>query len=103
MKLSNQIMNLPCRREDYDFVNTKDRLLYKEGHRDARHDACDIIAEHESTQLEHDKETLSIILWLLRRLPRCYGLPPHVEPEILRLSGLTGINCAEELNERIVK
>lgn len=55
------------------------------------------------TQLEHDKECLSIILWLLRRLPHCYGMPPHVTPEILRLSKLTGIDCADVLNERMEK
>jgi hypothetical protein len=39
------IMNIPCRRADSDFPDAASRLLYKEGHRDARHDAADLVLE----------------------------------------------------------
>lgn len=39
------IMNLPARLKDSDFASSTDRLNYKTGHRDARHDACDLLAE----------------------------------------------------------
>lgn len=41
-ELHDQIMNIPCRRADESFTNTESRLLYKEGHRDARHDAAEL-------------------------------------------------------------
>lgn len=50
-------------------------------------------------QRTRDEETLSIILWLLRRLPRAYENPPHIVNEILRLSKLTGVDCSDVLNE----
>lgn len=103
MTLSNQIMNLPCRYKDEEFGNAHLRLIYKEGHRDARHAAAELANAYEAAQLEHDKETLSIILWLLRRLPRAYENPPHIVGEVLRLSKLTGIDCTDVLNERITK
>lgn len=41
-ELHDQIMNLPCRRANHSFPNTESRLLYKEGHRDARHAAAEL-------------------------------------------------------------
>lgn len=103
MTLTAEIMNIPCRLKDSDFASTTDRLNYKTGHRDARHDACDIVQGYEASQQEHDKESLSVILWLLRRLPRTYENPPHIVGEVLRLSKLTGIDCVDVLNERMSK
>lgn len=40
--LHDQIMNIACRRADDTFLNQASRLLYKEGHRDARHDAAEL-------------------------------------------------------------
>lgn len=42
------IMNFPARLKDSDFATATDRLNYKTGHRDARHDACDLVAEFAS-------------------------------------------------------
>ena len=42
-KLHNEIMNLPCKRTDETFLNEASRLLYKEGHRDARHAAAELV------------------------------------------------------------
>ncbi|QOY96369.1 hypothetical protein IM543_11415 [Massilia sp. UMI-21] len=46
LDLPSAIMNIPCRRKDDSFPNEASRLLYKEGHRDARHDAADLALEH---------------------------------------------------------
>ena len=100
MNLHNEIMNLPDN-ATMARLGTKDSvMLYKEGHRDARHAAAELANFYEAKQQEHDKETLSTILWRLRRLPRCYGNQPHIVGEVLRLSRLTGIDCADVLNER---
>lgn len=45
LDLPSAIMNIPCRRADDTFLNEASRLLYKEGHRDARHDAADLVLE----------------------------------------------------------
>lgn len=45
LDLPGAIMNIPCRRKDSEFNKAADRLLYKEGHRDARHDAADLVLE----------------------------------------------------------
>lgn len=42
MNLHDNIMNIPCKRGDEDFKNSLSRLLYKEGHRDARHAAAEL-------------------------------------------------------------
>ena len=44
--------------------------------------------------------TLSVMLWLYRRLPRCYGRPPHIEVVVERLARHTGTDVADYLAER---
>jgi hypothetical protein len=44
-KLTADIMNIPCKRSDESFRDVDSRLLYKEGHRDARHAAVDVLLE----------------------------------------------------------
>lgn len=41
-ELHDQIMNIQYRRADDSFLNAASRLLYKEGHRDARHAAAEL-------------------------------------------------------------
>lgn len=40
--LHDQIMNIPCKITDEMFLNKASRLLYKDGHRDARHAAAEL-------------------------------------------------------------
>lgn len=47
-----------------------------------------------------DQNILSVALWLYRRLPRCYGRPPHVEGPIKALARRVGTDVAECLAER---
>lgn len=65
----------------------------------------------ENAQVEHflacspqadqaTAEILSVMLWLYRRLPRCYGRPPTVERPILELAKHAGINVVDCLAER---
>jgi hypothetical protein len=54
----------------------------------------------QSAERAADAGTLSVMLWLLRRLPRAYENPPHVVQAIKRLAGRTGTDVAECLNER---
>lgn len=51
-KLARDVMNIQCRRDDASFRDTESRLLYKEGHRDARHDAADLIEQARASQPE---------------------------------------------------
>lgn len=44
-KLTSAIMNIPCKRDDESFRDVDSRLLYKEGHRDARHSAVELVLE----------------------------------------------------------
>lgn len=44
-ELESKVMNIPARRSDMQFEHDGARLLYKEGHRDARHDAVELILE----------------------------------------------------------
>lgn len=64
MNLHNEIMNITEKRPDSSFESTHDRLLYKEGHRDARHAAAelslqapdidDIYRQHAAERLRAD-------------------------------------------------
>jgi hypothetical protein len=48
-KLNMDIMNIPCKRtlaEDAPHNDVRVYLAYKEGHRDARHAACEVVLEH---------------------------------------------------------
>lgn len=45
-------------------------------------------------------EMLSVMLWLYRRLPRCYGRPPHIEHPIKALAKVAGIDVDACLAER---
>lgn len=45
-------------------------------------------------------DTLSAMLWLYRRLPRCYGRPPHIEQPIKALAKKVSVNISECLAER---
>lgn len=46
--LMSNVMNIQCRLKDEDFSDRAERLTYKAGHRDARHDAVELIAEFAS-------------------------------------------------------
>jgi len=48
MNLHNDIMNIAEKRPDFSFENTHDRVLYKEGHRDARHAAAELAMQADS-------------------------------------------------------
>jgi hypothetical protein len=53
MNLHNEIMNLPMKREDWEFRNVFERQTYKEGHRDARHAAAELALQvPDKEQLE---------------------------------------------------
>lgn len=52
MSLHNDIMNLAEKRPDSSFENTHDRVLYKEGHRDARHAAAELSLPYEPPVME---------------------------------------------------
>ena len=56
-QLHNQIMNLQSRWVPDD----GDKIAYKRGHRDARHDAAELVAGHSSTRAE-SMETLARML-----------------------------------------
>lgn len=53
-------------------------------------------ASHESTL----KESYSALLWLYRRLPRCYESPPHIEAAIKNLAKALGEDAQEFIDER---
>lgn len=57
-KIISDVMNLQCRRKDDSFASAAERMLYKEGHRDARHDACDIIAAAKAPAAQADYRTV---------------------------------------------
>jgi hypothetical protein len=46
--LHNAIMNIPCKRADHEFMNAEHRMLYKNGHRDARHAAAELALSVEA-------------------------------------------------------
>lgn len=48
MNLHNEIMNLPSRMTRGEFLNQYDYQAYKEGHRDARHDAAELSLKYEA-------------------------------------------------------
>lgn len=50
--LHNAIMNIPCKRADHEFMNTEHRMLYKNGHRDARHAAAELALAHPAAAVE---------------------------------------------------
>lgn len=50
--LHNAIMNLPCKRADHEFMNAEHRMLYKNGHRDARHAAAELALAHPAAAVE---------------------------------------------------
>ena len=60
-ELHDEIMNIACRREDASFLNQASRLLYKEGHRDARHDAA-ALALAAAPQVVADERAASGLL-----------------------------------------
>ena len=47
-----------------------------------------------------DEDNLSVMLWLLRRLPRCYDNPTHVVQAIERLAKRTGTDVSDSFSER---
>lgn len=51
-------------------------------------------------QAGEDANNLSVMLWLLRRLPRAYANPPNVVGPILRLAKRTGTDISDCLAER---
>lgn len=57
-------------------------------------------AEDAREQQPDDADNLSVMLWLLRRLPRAYGNPPFVEQAINRLAKRTGTDVADSFAER---
>lgn len=48
--LHNAIMNIPCKRADSEFMNAEHRMLYKNGHRDARHAAAELATATQVAQ-----------------------------------------------------
>lgn len=52
MNLHDQIINLPCKREDWEFRNVFERQTYKEGHRDARHAAAELALQAEQRLID---------------------------------------------------
>jgi hypothetical protein len=105
-KLHNDIMNLPCGKvPPFPFSSgqcaSQELRAYKEGHRDARHAAAELVSafspDHEHPNLSN---TLSTMLWLYRRLPAGYGRPPFVEADIISLANEVGQDVSEFLAER---
>lgn len=46
--LQSEIMNIPAKRPDDEFAEATWRICYKEGHRDARHAAAELVAAFAS-------------------------------------------------------
>ncbi|WP_292041536.1 hypothetical protein [Massilia sp. UBA6681] len=82
LDLPGAIMNIRCRRADDTFLNEASRLLYKEGHRDARHDAADLVLKRadelatlaapvaaDTEQASKDAEDLIAAATQLREVP----------------------------------
>lgn len=58
-------------------------------------------AEDAREQQPDDADNLSVMLWLLRRLPRAYENPPHIVQAIQRLAKRTGIDVSDSFAERM--
>ncbi len=63
---------------------------------------CDI-ARRALDGKPSDPDTLNTILWLLRRLPYCYGVPPFVDSAIKKLAAKTGTDVTEFLDGRALR
>lgn len=73
--LQMEIMNIPCKRDDASFRDVDSRLLYKEGHRDARYAAIEILLKsfHECDILK-DKAILDALdAWVKRNAEEGYS------------------------------
>jgi len=55
---------------------------------------------NELSAADVDQNILSVALWLYRRLPHCYGRPPHVEGPIKALARRVSTDVADCLAER---
>lgn len=58
------------------------------------------LAQQGAGAAAEDADTLNVMLWLLRRLPRAYENPPFVVQTVQRLAEGTGTDVSECLNER---
>lgn len=74
MSLHNEIMNLPTRFSRGEFENEVNYLRYKEGHRDARHDAAVI-----SMQGDRAFYLLNQMYEAVKYLPNKDWLDPSLE------------------------
>jgi len=59
-KLTSAIMNIPCKRDDEyfsdeSFRDAESRVLYKEGHRDARHAAVEVLLDYRKNVFAAEK------------------------------------------------
>lgn len=56
MNLHNEIMNIPVKHQRVDFQDQGFYLMYKEGHRDARHAAAELSLKAEARIEELEEE-----------------------------------------------
>jgi hypothetical protein len=64
--LHNAIMNLPCKQPNPNLSSSAEKMRYKEGHRDARHAAAELVAAHKA---ERHQPSPSSVGAAIRALP----------------------------------
>lgn len=57
MNLHNEIMNIPVKHQRVDFLDQVCYLMYKEGHRDARHAGAELSLKYESLLEDYQELT----------------------------------------------